>query len=272
MDDKLKATLEKVVRLTQQNAEFGAELRKALGMEPSANFASKDINRIQNIEKYLGLDYYVDTQRSVVDYSFVTHPDVRAQLISDNREMMRYRYGTRYHAIDFNEFCRYAQLQSEMLINYYYDQINNSDFQRIVKHIHKYNSKASFDYSSSLSSIPYSVKLWAFQKEFDSIKFRETWENVRIVRNELSHRSPEVIALNVERYKAYLISLGIAVSKRGFVLWNSLAQQQKDILVNLQKTEEYKKYIFDVWCHHQPYDEIIESLMTISKLVKQSVQ
>ena len=30
MDDKLKSTLDKVIRLTQQNAEFGSELRKAL--------------------------------------------------------------------------------------------------------------------------------------------------------------------------------------------------------------------------------------------------
>ena len=36
MDEKLKSTLDKVIRLTQQNDEFGTELRKALQIKPSA--------------------------------------------------------------------------------------------------------------------------------------------------------------------------------------------------------------------------------------------
>ncbi len=99
MDAKLTAVIDKVMQLARQNAEFDAELRKKLGSTASVQFVSD--NRIKNIERYLGLDYYLDDKEPIIDYSFVTLPDVRAQLISDNREMLRFRYGTRYHKIDF---------------------------------------------------------------------------------------------------------------------------------------------------------------------------
>lgn len=37
MDEKLKTTIAKIVQLSKQNLEFEVELRKALGIEPSAN-------------------------------------------------------------------------------------------------------------------------------------------------------------------------------------------------------------------------------------------
>ena len=122
MDEKLKTTINKIVQLSKQNLEFDTELRRALGIGTSANSVLSSDKRIEHIEKYLGLDYYVDNQKSIIDYSFIQEPEVRAQLISDNREMMRFRYGTRYHAISFDEFCRYAHLQAEMLLNYFYDK------------------------------------------------------------------------------------------------------------------------------------------------------
>lgn len=36
MDEKLQSTLNKIIQLTEQNPEFGAELRKKLGMTSSA--------------------------------------------------------------------------------------------------------------------------------------------------------------------------------------------------------------------------------------------
>ena len=101
----MKSTLDKVIRLARQNSEFDAELRKALMITAPSNQAKVDDSSLKHIEKYLGLDYYVDSQNSSVDYCFVDMADVRAQLISDNREMMRFRYGTRYHEIDLHEFC-----------------------------------------------------------------------------------------------------------------------------------------------------------------------
>ena len=120
MDDNLKITIQKIRLLSEQNADFKSEMQKLFGNTVATTSVTSNEERITNIEKYLGLDYYVDTMPSLIDYSFIKEPDVRVQLISDNREMLRFRYGTRFHSIKFDEFCRYAQLQAEMLINYYY--------------------------------------------------------------------------------------------------------------------------------------------------------
>lgn len=120
--------------------------------------------RVEHIEKYLGLDYYVDGQPSLIDYSFIEATEIQAQLISDNREMMRYRYGTRFHIINFDEYCRYAHLQVEMLLNYYYDK-TSSTLDEIKAHIVKYNPTADIANAKSLGAISYNSKLWAFCTE-----------------------------------------------------------------------------------------------------------
>ena len=123
MDEKLQTVLNKVVLLCSQNPEFDSILRKRLGINATRTIPIAENNdKINRIEKYLGLDYSVDAQNSVIDYSYIKDEKVKNQLISDNREMMRFRYGTRYHEIDFDEFCRFAHLQAEMLLNYYYYQ------------------------------------------------------------------------------------------------------------------------------------------------------
>lgn len=71
MDEKLKTTINKIVQLSKQNLEFDTELRKALGIGTSANGALSSDKRIEHIERYLGLDYYVDNQKSIIDYSFI---------------------------------------------------------------------------------------------------------------------------------------------------------------------------------------------------------
>jgi hypothetical protein len=135
MNEKLQSVLNKILQLTEQNSEFGVELRRKLGITSSVkatSYPSGFDKRVEHIEKYLGLDYYVDGQPSLIDYSFVKETEIRAQLISDNREMMRHRYGTRFHIINFDEYCRYAHLQVEMLLNYYYDRVDNT-FDEIKK-------------------------------------------------------------------------------------------------------------------------------------------
>lgn len=271
----MKSTLDKVIRLARQNPEFDSELRKALGITASSNHTKVDDSRLKHIEKYLGLDYYVDSQNSSVDYNFVDMADVRAQLISDNREMMRFRYGTRYHEIDFHEFCRYAQLQTEMLLNYYYDQKNNSVLSDIRSHIKTFNPTAlGLDSAKSLASIPYNVKLWAFQNEYKDHKFIELWNNVREVRNDLSHRSPEGFSVQIEEYQKMLISLGISLNKDGSVNWRKVTanEQVKSIYESqIVKSEDYKRYRYLLWLTIKPFDSIIEGLRNISKIVSDNL-
>lgn len=278
MDEKLKSTIDKIVRLSKQNPEFDAELRKRLDITSSAK-SVYDEERIARIEKYLGLDFYVDTKTSNVDYSFIKLPDVKAQLISDNREMMRFRYGTRYHEIDFAEFCRYAHFQIEMLLNYYYDIANKSDLNSIKEQIKYYNPKAKgLDDAKSIGSISYNVKLWAFNKEHKiNWNLCEMCENLRKVRNELSHRSVSEDKTSIDSYQKHLKEQGFPLNKKGDVslnwkdkeadkeLWELYDNQIKD-------SEDYKHCKYLIWYYRTPFDDIVNGLNEIAGVIRTVLQ
>ena len=52
MEEKLKATIDKIVQLSKQNEEFNINLRKALGVMPSAKSVLIDDERIGQIYEY----------------------------------------------------------------------------------------------------------------------------------------------------------------------------------------------------------------------------
>ena len=274
MDEKLKSTIDKIVRLANQNTEFGEELRKRLGIASSATIVSStETERIKRIEKYLGLDYDVDTRNSVVDYSFVKMPDVYSQLVSDNREMMRFRYGTRYHEIDFDEFCRYAHLQVEMLLNYFYDIKNNSDLQSIKDHIKRYNPGAKIDTATTLSAIAFNVKLWAFSTEMHlENKLKDSFENLRMVRNELSHRSTIKNYFDVDDFNQKLKTFGIPLYNNGMINWSLLKQDYiKKNIYDTKLKDDYQKYTFMLWYPCQPFDDIIGNLNDFAKIIHSKI-
>lgn len=229
MDEKLQTTLNKIVLLCSQNPEFDSALRKRLGINATRMIPIAGNNdKIDQIEKYLGLDYSVDTQNSVIDYRYIKDEKVKNQLISDNREMMRFRYGTRYHEIDFDEFCRFAHLQAEMLLNYYYDTTCNSDLDLIKKRIKENNETAKWiDKANTIFAISFQVKMWAFNNEHGTDwQFKRIFNNLVKVRNAISHRSP----------------------KKG---------QQTTVVSDK----------FDAWYSSKPYDQIIEGLRMLSAVI-----
>lgn len=274
MDDKLKATIDKIIKLANQNSEFKNELLKRLELSFSTNIVPHNDERISHIEKYLGLDYYVDTKNSVINYSHVSIDDVRNQLISDNREMMRFRYGTRYHEIDFEEFCIFAHLQAEMLINYYYDTVNMSDISAIKIHIKLYNPEAKdLDNATTLNSISFNTKLWAFNKEH-----RIDWElfdNLRQVRNDFIHRSPDKGKPEIEQYQHKLKSMGFVINSKGFprINWKdpNADLELKDLYNKIKKRDEFKQYKHLLWYHSMPFDEIINGLKDLSKTISLAI-
>lgn len=231
MDEKLKSLLERVVKLSTQNKEFGEALRRELGVSAIVVPDKIENDDISNIEKYLGLDFYIDSKNSTVDYSFIDEKDVRDQLVSDNREMMRYRYGTRSHKIDFPEFCRYAHMQAEMLINYFYEKKDKNDFNEIKKHIRKYNEEAIIsDKCTKITDIAFVVKWFAFSREFKkkiSYNINNNINNIRLARNEISHRNKATNGDN----------------------------------------ENPKTKKFHEWCQSEPFDSIIESLKIVAKTI-----
>lgn len=275
MDDKLKAAIDKIKILAQQNKEFDCELRKVFGRQETSSavgVSSNEVQRLIKIEKYLGLDYYVDSQQSTVDYSFITEPANRAQLISDNREMMRYRYGTRSHKIEFDEYCKYAQFQAELLLNIYYGK-RNSCFKDIINHIKKYNPTAKLDNIKQLSAISFSVKVYSFFQENADNEYYDsaTWNNIREVRNGVSHRSPEKESFSILAYRQKLLDYKLPLSHQGYVA-SSLLEDKialKGIYESIIKnSNEYKMYKFLIWYNEQPYDEINEALSRLASIIK----
>lgn len=273
MDDKIKRTLDKVLRLAEQNKEFGEELRKRLGVS-SAILPSSDDRKISNIEKYLGLDYYIDTKPVTTSFAFITDASTRKQLESDNREMMRYRYGTRNHKVDFGEFCRYALLQAEMLMNYYYTKKNDT-LADIKRHIKKYNKSASIDNSKSIGAISLAVKLWAFRAEYKTHRYYwnlAEFDSIREVRNETSHRTPKADDVNIEGYQKYLRELHLPLKKDGEVNTYKLSEQEGQCELfgkQIKNSIEYKRYCFLLWSQREPFDEIIERIDELTQMVKE---
>lgn len=274
MDEKLQTVLNKVVLLCSQNHEFDSILRKRLGINATRTIPIAENNdKINRIEKYLGLDYSVDAQNSVIDYSYIKDEKVKNQLISDNREMMRFRYGTRYHEIDFDEFCRFAHLQAEMLLNYYYVTTCNSDLNLIKDRIKKYNSNADVSKSKiPPNDIDFNVKLWAFNKEYKGRINFMLLNCLRKVRNGVSHRSTEQEQLFcISDYKKHLINLGFKLKEDGLPQLNWYDKgsdvELKEQYKILQRTPEFKQYEFSVWYNVKPYDEIIEGLRTLSAVI-----
>lgn len=192
MDDKLRATLDKVVRLTQQDAEFGAELRKALGIEPSANSASNNISKdVSEIRAALQIK-----ASNSCDYSFIRSQRLRDQLTIDNLRMENAAIGLQQNERErFYTFCVNAFYQIENIINYYFhfaypkiddllDAIEQATAQEKEDYRFKRNGR-----EMTVADVVMNHKINAFCNMVfpgDNIKFFLT--QLRRVRNEGEHR------------------------------------------------------------------------------------
>lgn len=274
MDDIIISTISKIKLLAEQNPEFSRAMQKLFGNSVPASSHSSNDERIAHIEKYLGLDYYIDSMPSVIDYSYIKETDIRVQLISDNREMLRFRYGTRFHEILFEEFCRYAQLQAEMLINYFYYH-KNPMISDAITHIKKYNTTAEINTkTNSLAAISFSVKLWAFCGEFQLGKAKEIFDFVIKVRNNQSHRSTSALNFSFFDYQKQLLDWGIKLNGDGSFNYNktkenALAYNMYESMV--KNKPEFKLYQYYVWFNKKPYDDIILRLKEISETVNKNL-
>ena len=143
-----------------------------------------------------GGDHYliINPNAWLIDYNDIPNEKIRTQLKIDCFEMARHRLGrvNHIHTPDFNEFCRYAQLQIEELLNYYYYEQFKSNLTAISKDIINYNAKATgkIENARELGQIGIIYKVWAFNNKFglgrNSINIML---QLCYLRNNLSHRS-----------------------------------------------------------------------------------
>ena len=145
------------------------------------------IAKINLIEQYLSIDGF-----QVIDYSFIENERVRSQLICDNIEMSRHRLGKRTGKVDFEEYCRFATLQIEELLNYFYSIRFKKNFNEIITFIQN-NVPASFEVKGgSLGSIPLWSKYEAFMEATglkSKGKLYQLGNSLIKLRNDGSHRN-----------------------------------------------------------------------------------
>lgn len=151
----------------------------------------KSINQ-QSLEAKISLiqEYLLIDVNNLIDYSEFEEPS-REQLFRDNLEMMRYQKGTPNHKINFGEYCRYAHLQAEEMINYFLNKISDSKIGTIELFLKQYSSGYKPNKQpTEIHHIYYTNKLMAFKNAMDLPKrdIDVLWF-LNDFRNELSHRN-----------------------------------------------------------------------------------
>jgi hypothetical protein len=141
--------------------------------------------KIHLIQDYLSIDI-----NNLFDYSLFEEP-AREQLFRDNLEMMRFQKGTPNHKINFGEFCRYAHLQAEEMINYFLNKISDSKLDKVEMFIKQYVSSYNpVKKPVEIHHIYYTNKLLAFKNSKNLAKKTvDTLFFINDYRNELSHRN-----------------------------------------------------------------------------------
>lgn len=186
--ESLNKLLVFVIELSEQkeNIWFKDALSQQFGNSNSKKDSIKnfDIERkIDLINEYLSIDF-----GQVIDYSSFDKP-VSLQLTRDCIEMLRYQTGANHYKKDFYEFCRFAHLQAEEMLNYYFVKKfkNPSEIEKIIKS--KYEKYKIRDVKN-VSEISFFAKYNAFKSIYN--KSRKTFYAINLlnsIRNDINHRS-----------------------------------------------------------------------------------
>lgn len=210
------------------------------------------VKKLNAIQKYLMIDGV-----EVIDYSEINNEIVRNQLFRDCIEMSKYRLGKINDTINFDEYCRYAHMQAEEMINYFYNFKFYGNIEYVKEFILKHNPSYKFkDVIGSLSEIPYSTKLSAFIKEYKLEKgsLKSILDFLSNLRNELSHRNSldiknedlilcELKNKNFDVSKPYIDFYNTSKSdlelfKKGRFIFMKRKQDYEDIMMNLNYLKE----------------------------------
>ena len=189
--DKLHTLLPFILN-AEGNEWFKSEVKKIILESQTNTDTPKDI-----LHSYseLGDNYIIINPNAwLIDYDDIPDENVQIRLKADCFEMARHRLGraNHKHSPDFLEFCRYAHLQIEELVNYYFQKKYEDNLKEIKKDILKFNSMASgkIENADELCKIGILYKIWALNNKFglgrESINIMS---QLCYLRNDLSHRS-----------------------------------------------------------------------------------
>lgn len=213
MDDRIKATVEKIKQLAKQNSEFAVEMYNLFGFQgrsqdnPAIVSISGDVSAIRSALEIRATES--------LTYSFVKVQRLRDQLIIDNLRMENAALNLQEKESDrFYIFCVNAFYQLENIINYYYyvrfpninDLLNEIElttgceeerfrFKRLTGNLTE----------KSVGDIPVYHKINALCNKLfpDNIAIKLTLNNLRKVRNEGEHRCQVIQEKRDESDKLY---------------------------------------------------------------------
>ena len=195
MDDKIKATLEKIKLLANQNPEFAKEMQTLFGKSEAAldmpilTSVSSDVSAIRSALEIRATES--------LKYSFVKVPRLRDQLIIDNLRMENAALNLQEKESDrFYIFCVNAFYQLENIINYYYHvmfpnvndllgEIERATSNEPERYRFKRNGK-----EINVSDVAAYSKIIAICDTLfpDNLQLKVTLNNLRKIRNEGEHR------------------------------------------------------------------------------------
>lgn len=195
MDEKVQATLDKIIKLAQQNHEFDTELRKRLRMTSSAISVHVSSTSIKDDVTAIREALEIRANKSI-SYDFIKEQRLRDQLIIDNLRMENAALNLQDNENErFYSFCVNAFYQIENIVNYYfycrYPKINdlltcieNATENEAEKHRFHRNGK-----EKTVGDIAISDKLNAICNIlFPKDKVKITYSQLKQVRNEGAHR------------------------------------------------------------------------------------
>jgi len=160
--------------------------------------------KIDDIHKYMKLD----VDQTVIDYSLFPD-DMRITLERDCLEMQKWRHGkmdmgkVNGFDIQFSEYCRYAHMQAEGLVNFYFkenytNELHLKDILKVINATIKEEKHKRYD--ETVDAIPYGYKL-NYLPSIPQFPITLKWqlESMKNLRNYLSHRG--ISDKNTKKYE-----------------------------------------------------------------------
>lgn len=211
MDEKIKATVDKIKLLAKQNQEFAKEMQAIFGKSeiapdmPILTSVSSDVSAIRSALEIRATES--------LKYSFVKVPRLRDQLIIDNLRMENAALNLQEKESDrFYIFCVNAFYQLENIINYYY-HIMFPNINHLLLEIEKATSSDPEEFQfkrkgteKTVADITVYYKITAICNSLfpDNLQLKLTLNNLRKIRNEGEHRCQVIMESRNESNNLYV--------------------------------------------------------------------
>lgn len=281
------------------NEWFVNELRKRFGnnIETSEEKETEDQKMIKHYlcleylnENIPGTEKYAWVRNKV--YEFVDNDYIKESLYADWHEMIRHRFGTRMHMQSFEESCRYAAIQMERLLNYYFLKTGGSHEGAVKKIAEAPNPKVDTKKTHRIEDVTWSFKLFSFDiyaKKIEKAFNKSTYETIAYVRNNASHGSTESLKQKLKNIELEIPNmeslLSISFPKSIDDIENKTEKNRVVSAMGKMNVEDDKKYetlknrIIDYkgtrktysFYMNKNFDEIIIPLQNFIELVKRMI-